>query len=305
MILTEPDMTRDYCREYLDNGVSLIPLKIWYKDGVRKVTPLTAILNEAGDGYAPGAALENYGAFYDYIMTHPDITMMGLYPKFANMVVLDLDNAPTHANKANGLENFVDVVSRANLASKWSMMFADFPHNFPCYTVTPSGGIHLYFKADYIPATWNKETVKTNSKNIEIKYNTQVTAAGSIRDDGVYYMVGRLQDAPAMTTDLLDLFTKPAQEPFKPKAQKWQTYTPPQESKSNWEQSPESVIAKCLEKYGDLKGNDFAYKSAILFKKSGFDQDTAIQYITDTYIHQERRDKRDTITAIKGIYRRG
>lgn len=300
---------RDYCREYLDNGIALIPLACYRdKDGKRKTVPnvrkgTDVVIQKDGEsiGYAPGVALTNYDNFVTYLFAHPQITMMGFYPKFAGFLVLDLDNSPAHANQANGIANFVDLVSRANLAPKWRTMFQDFPHNFPCHVVTPSGGIHLYFKATYIPDTWKKDTT-TIQQNIEIKYNNQVTAAGSIRDDGTYCMVGSLDDAPAITLDLLDVFTKPIPKPI-PKPRR--TRKPMAEPSAKWNKTPDGVIAKALEQYGASNPNDFVWRAAVLFKNAGFDKDTAIQYITDTGIQQERRDKHDTITAINGIYSKG
>lgn len=297
---------RDYCREYLDNGIALIPLACYRdKDGKRHVVPNvpkgTAVID--GNGYAPGVALSNYDNFVEYLMAHPQITMMGFYPKFAGFFVLDLDNSPAHANQANGIANFVDLVTRSNLAPKWRTMFQDFPHNFPCHVVTPSGGIHLYFKATYIPDTWKKDTT-TAQQNIEIKWNNQVTAAGSIRDDGTYCMVGCLDDAPAITLDLLDVFTKPVPKPVRKfTGRTWNK--PLQEPTAQWNKTPDGVIAKALEQYGASNPNDFVWRAAVLFKNAGFDKDTAIQYITDTGIHQGRKDKHDTITAINGIYSKG
>ena len=209
----EPDLMRDYCREYLDGGIALIPL---YRNAHGQVIPAVrgAILNESKDGYNDGVALRTYNEFATYLMAHPQITMMGFYPKFANLFVLDLDNSPAHANQANGIANFVELVNRSKLANGWRTMFRDFPHNFPCYVVTPHGGIHLYFKADFIPTNWQKDTA-TNKQNIEIKYNNQVTAAGSIRDGITYVMQGCLENAPAITLDLLDVFTKPLPKPVR------------------------------------------------------------------------------------------
>ena len=131
-----------------------------------------------------------------------------------------------------------------------------------------------------------------------------MTAAGSIRDDGTYCMVGCLDDAPAITLDLLDVFTKPVPKPVRKfTGRTWNK--PLQEPTAQWNKTPDGVIAKALEQYGASNPNDFVWRAAVLFKNAGFDKDTAIQFITDTAIHQGRKDKHDTITAINGIFNKG
>lgn len=295
--MVEPDLMRDYCKEYLDNGIALFPL---YRKADGNICPAVrgALINESKTDYNDGVALRTYNEFATYLMAHPKITMMGFRPEFANMIVLDLDNSPSHANKTNGIQSLLDVVGRANLSPQWSAMFRDFPRNFPCYVVTPHDGIHLYFNAKFIPSFWKPDTEATTRKNIEIKFNNQVTAAGSIRDGITYVMQGFLEDAPAITMDLLELFAKPLPKPQP--ARQWKRA--PIQDGNRWDATPDGVIAKALEKYGNTNPNDFAWRAAVLFKNAGFDEATAIEQITATGIHQERKDKHDTITAIKGIF---
>lgn len=295
----EPDLMRDYCREYLDGGIALIPL---YRNAHGQVIPAVrgAILNESKDGYNDGVALRTYNEFATYLMAHPQITMMGFYPKFANLFVLDLDNSPAHANQANGIANFVELVNRSKLANGWRTMFRDFPHNFPCYVVTPHGGIHLYFKADFIPTNWQKDTA-TNKQNIEIKYNNQVTAAGSIRDGITYVMQGCLENAPAITLDLLDVFTKPLPKPVRAAtASTWNK--PLQEQTAKWNTTVDGIIEKAREKCNGT-AHEFVSKCGQYFSRAGFSFDVALAAVESTPEHINRTDKQDTRTCLKSFYK--
>jgi hypothetical protein len=78
---------------------------------------------------------------------------------------LDIDRKP-ELGKPDGLESFYKTFPRETLPAE----LQDLPGSFPCYTQTPSGGFHLYFR-------YNSPEVKLRelAPGVEIK-ETQITA---------------------------------------------------------------------------------------------------------------------------------
>lgn len=228
------------------------------------------------------------------------VTEYGFIPSKHRLLVLDLDRGDGHANKADGIANFKQTVQGQKLTKKLQTFFSSFPVNFPCYTETPSGGLHLYFKADYITQEIARlfDNAALNARNIELKYNTKATAAGTVRNGRAYVMHGSLEAAPVATLDLLDLLTKtqpkPQKKPYKPFAR-------PDYRK--WNDTPEGIIDKATELYSGYSSHDFVYKTAVLFHNAGMDKATAERYIMQTPQHLQRTDQSDTQTAINSIYR--
>ncbi len=224
----------------------------------------------------------------------------GFIPSANNLLILDLDRGNTHANQADGIENFTRLVQSATLNGKLKGYFENFPANFPCYTQTPSGGIHLYFKASYITPEIKQsfETARLKGQNIEIKYNDKVTAAGSIRNGNKYTMHGNFEAIPESTFDLLDLLTK---EPPKPIKRQYKHYEKTDGEK--WNATPEGIIDKANELYSGYANHDFIYKTAVLFHNAGMEKATAERYIMQTPQHLQRQNQADTQTAINSIYK--
>lgn len=137
------------------------------------------------------------------------ITIFQFYPKLGDLVVLDLDSpkkitGEQHGQGVDGISAFKDLVARkkGTLTDTQRKMFEDFPENFPCYVKTPSGGIHLYFQLH------NDIKLKKaiEGTNIECKYRSLVTAAGSIRGNRHYQMFGKLANAPFFPQAILKEF---------------------------------------------------------------------------------------------------
>lgn len=224
----------------------------------------------------------------------------GFIPSSNNLLILDLDRGDTHANKADGIKNFVALVQSAKLSEKLRGYFENFPANFPCYTQTPSGGIHLYFKASYITPEIKQrfETARLKGQNIEIKYNDKVTAAGSIRNGNKYILHGNFEAIPESTFDLLDLLTK---DP--PTQTKRQAARPEKREGEKWNATPEGIINKANELYSGYANHDFIYKTAVLFHNAGMEKAIAEMYIMQTPQHLQRQNQADTQTAIDSIYK--
>lgn len=294
---------RDFLTEYIDNKNVLIPCK---EIGDR-VQPCVKVYD---DNHTPIAA--NHIKTTTELKAWKDkgIMIFALYPCFNNLLILDLDGADGHSNKVDGITNFKHLISTTPLNNTLKAYCANFPYNFPCYVETPHGGIHLYFNAKYITDSIKKvfDTQRLNPLNIEIKYNTQVTAAGSIRGGKQYILRGALQNAPKATFDLLDALTKAQPKPQTYTAQRetYKSYNKPYTKKSGgrakWNATAEGVIEWAERNYSNLNPHDFVYKTAILFERAGYDKATATAYIERTRIHQTRKDTADTYTAINSIF---
>ena len=87
---------RDHIQEYFANGFQLVPLHRAVdasgKDTIRPNTFGKPVLNEDKTGFNADVVLADYDAFVKYVQRFPHITMMGIYPKFSDYMVLDLDN---------------------------------------------------------------------------------------------------------------------------------------------------------------------------------------------------------------------
>jgi len=101
-------------------------------------------------------------------------------------LVLDVDRKP---GKPDGRGAFYKMFPRETLPAE----FQNLPESFPCYTRTPSGGFHLYFKYEG-PELKLRELVP----GVEIK-ERQITCPGSRRDDGgEYVLYGEPDKAPPL-----------------------------------------------------------------------------------------------------------
>lgn len=290
---------RDFLTEYIGNKNVLIPCK----EVGDRVQPCVKVYD---DNHIPIAANHIKNTAELKAWKDKGIAIYALYPCFNNLLILDLDRAEGHSNKVDGITNFKNLILTTPLNNTLKAYFADFPYNFPCYVETPHGGIHLYFNAKYITDNVKKafDTQRLNALNIEIKYTTQVTAAGSVRGGKQYVMRGALQNAPKATFDLLDALTKAQPKPQTYTAQKkmYKPYRQKSGGGAKWNATAEGVIAVAERNYSNLNPHDFVYKTAILFERAGYDKATATAYIERTAIHLNRRDKADTYTAINSIF---
>jgi hypothetical protein len=101
-------------------------------------------------------------------------------------VVLDIDRKP---GKADGLESLYKLFPPDTMPQA----FRDIPGgSFPCYTQTPSGGFHLYFRYD-----GPELKLRELAAGVEIK-EWQITAPGSGKETGPYILHGELAGAPPL-----------------------------------------------------------------------------------------------------------
>jgi hypothetical protein len=100
-------------------------------------------------------------------------------------LVLDIDRKP---GKADGIESLYRLFPRKTMPKA----LLDIPVSFPCYVTTPSGGCHLYFKYNG-PELRFRELASA----VEVK-EFQITAPGSVKENGEYVLHGELAKAPPL-----------------------------------------------------------------------------------------------------------
>jgi hypothetical protein len=107
-------------------------------------------------------------------------------------IVLDVDLKP---GKPNGLAILYKLFPPETMPRD----FQDIPGGlFPCYVTTPSGGYHLYFRYDGA-----EMKLRELAPAIEIK-EWQITAPGSIKENGFYVLHGDLTNAPPLYGVIID-----------------------------------------------------------------------------------------------------
>jgi hypothetical protein len=106
-------------------------------------------------------------------------------------LALDIDRKP---GKVDGLETFYRLFPRETLPAE----LQELPGSFPCYTQTPSGGFHLYFRYE-----GPEVKLRELAPGVEIK-EWQITAPGSRRENGEYVLHGELNNAPPLYGLILD-----------------------------------------------------------------------------------------------------
>jgi len=116
-----------------------------------------------------------------------------LFKAFINgrFLALDIDRKPS---KVDGVETFYRMFPKKNLPAE----LQNIPDSFPCYTLTPSGGFHLYFKY-----TGPELKLKELAPSIEIK-EWQITCPGSREENGDYVLYGELNEAPPLYGLIID-----------------------------------------------------------------------------------------------------
>jgi len=106
-------------------------------------------------------------------------------------LAIDVDRKP---GKADGLETFYQIFPRETLPAE----LQELPGSFPCYTQTPSGGFHLFFRYE-----GPELKLRELAPGIEIK-EWQITCPGSRRENGEYVLHGELDKAPPLYGLILD-----------------------------------------------------------------------------------------------------
>lgn len=222
-----------------------------------------------------------------------DIERFIFIPKEAGFLCFDLDR--NHGDGVDGVNNFYSWLKDNGLDQ--IPLFKDLDGgSFPTYTTTASGGLHLYFKC-----TADLKTFATIAPGVEIKYNgLNITAGGSVKNGKPYSLHGELNKAPTIPAPLLLRLSKVlSKEPPKQTARPYGN-TPQAKEKKGFTSDQLLDFARQDSRGGN---HDIILQMAGRLKRAGYSEADTIAIIEATPEHQGRKDKQDTFTCIKSIYR--
>jgi hypothetical protein len=195
-------------------------------------------------------------------------------------------------NGKNGIEDFYALLeSWGKSRDKLPAALRALPESFPCYTATPSRGIHLYFRYRG-PDTGS--LLSKQYEGIEIKYGGRtITIAGSRKPGGEYILHGSLDNAPDLYGFIADKLPRPKKESRR--------YIPMR--KEQWETSWDKIC-----EFTDADGragagrNNRAYSLALHAKTHGWNEADTL----DALHHEPSISGlpvTEIMTAIKSAYR--
>lgn len=214
-------------------------------------------------------------------------------PKDAGLLCFDLDR--NHNDGENGVNNFYSWLKNNGLEQIPLFKNLD-GGSFPTYTTTASGGLHLYFKC-----TGDLKTFATIAPGVEIKYNgLNITAGGSVKNGKAYSLHGELNKAPIIPAPLLLKLSKVLSKDLNKEQAK--TTARPYQAKGKKGFTIDQLLDFARQ---DSRGgnHDIILQMAGRLKRAGYTEADTIAIIEATPEHQGRKDKQDTITCIKSIYR--
>lgn len=214
-------------------------------------------------------------------------------PKEAGFLCFDLDR--NHNDGADGVNNFYSWLKDNGLEQIPLFKNLD-GGSFPTYTTTASGGLHLYFKC-----TGELKTFATIAPGVEIKYNgLNITAGGSVKNGKAYSLHGELNKAPIIPAPLLLKLSKVLSKDLNKEQAK--TTAKPYQAKEKRGFTSDQLLDFARQ---DSRGgnHDIILQMAGRLKRAGYSEADTIAIIEATPEHQGRKDKQDTITCIKSVYR--
>jgi hypothetical protein len=170
----------------------------------------------------------------------------------------------------------------------------DIPKSFPCYTQTPSGGVHLYFKYSGPPPQGS--LFSRDYPNIEIKAGAlNLTAPGSYKDGKPYVLYGNLDQAPNLYPFIAEKLPRVKQEPKK--------FIPM--NKKEWDRPSWGQIVEWTDK--DRRGsggrNEYAYSLALHAASHDWPENETLAALRgEPYL--DGLPERELITAVQSAYTR-
>jgi hypothetical protein len=242
---------------------------------------------------SPDNAPESY--FLDSALWKPG----GRYKAFirGRFLVLDIDRKPADISadpeRGDGLKNF----------ERWLESMGK-PHDmrppelrdigggsFPCSVITPSGGLHLYFKYAGPPITG----ILTD--HVEVKTWT-ITAPGSFKDGKPYLLLGDFDTAPPLYRFgfILDALPKQKEAPMK-------QFRPLQEKKDWGLPSREKLIEWTdADGRGTAGRNEWAYSFAFHAKTHRWNKSDTLEAL-ENEPHISGLPEQEIISAVESAYR--
>ena len=216
----------DALRHYCEQGIALLPCiqdgsrykPITKKENwTRTATADIKKLNEyiQGGKHWTGTGADNNGA----------ARLFRFIPKDYSYVVIDIDRG--HNSGDDGENNFYKWLENADIHRPQLPSYLQNFTRLPCFVTTPSGGLHLYFKATEPTTRSTLETLDTEKQlnknltdSVELFYSEPITAAGSEKENGKYVLYGDITAALELPPILLRRIKKP-EKIMETKAPQW------------------------------------------------------------------------------------
>jgi len=278
-----PELQPKPLRHFLDHGVAVIPttdhgptLGSW-KDSGNFTTDPGVVANHWKNG----------------------IRRYQFLPQAAEFICFDLDrkNGKDGALELVHLFDEAGVVPPPYLASREP---ADWTDTFPAYSLTPSDGLHLYFR-------WaGREQYRSGElrPGLEVVHTGHLlTAPGSMKDGRPYLFFGSLQDAPALPPVVRGLL-----EPLKTTGT---TRTAP----VHWEYKTThhrdmslGDIAEAIDRQGEYSRgssrNRWTYEVAKFARRKGYDPASVEGFVREL-LEAPDFDAREISQTVRSAYGRG
>jgi hypothetical protein len=199
-------------RQYIEYGFTLYAQKAGFNDKV-KLFPVD--WRQAMDKYtkSAGDALATIKTA-DELQTalKNGVLSFSFLPSEKGFLCFDIDSG--HKNGIDGLQVFTSYFAEKNISY-------DFFNGKAVYTDTPSGGRHLYFNAQWVTDIEHYLTDFLQNVEIRAKGNgRKLTAAGSVKNGTVYFLHGRIADAPELPNMLIKHITPAPKKTQAPTRQK-------------------------------------------------------------------------------------
>lgn len=200
-------------------------------------------------------------------------------PKQAGLIVVDLDRG--HANGGDGLREWEQYRKDKSLTGPGYNV-----NTHPCIVSTPSGGYHMYYKYksrdDFRP-------LSRLNRNVELKHNSDITAAGSVKNGSLYRLTGSLDKVPNLPLILACLIAAPTRKTVTRKTPGVYTI--------------DTLLNFVRADNPDLSGHDILFEMAKRLRNAEISEQEAENAILSTPEHMNRNDKTDTKHIIKSVYR--
>lgn len=220
------------------------------------------------------------------------IEIFRVIPAEESYIVIDLDRG--HSNGVDGVENFLALLKECGA---YTGVYSNLDNDsYPCTVHTPSGGLHLYYKADGLD--WLERMKNGIADNVELhggRNRETVNAGGSFKHNGGYTMHGAPADAllfPALLVQLIQRAPRKA---------------PERATDCTTRQKKGYTLEQCIQ-YGIDNARDAGYTTAHYFVlyagrralQAGYGKDEIKQALY-SYAETAEHDPADTANTIESL----
>ena len=248
------DVIKKPLAHFLDHGVAVIP-----------TLPSGATVGSWKDP-------ANFTTDRDVVTRHwtAGIRRFQFLPEAAGFLCFDIDRK----NGKDGLLELYRIFNTAELAMPSYLVDVE---TFPSLTVTPSGGLHLYFR--YAGESRYRSTEIAPGLEA-VHYNHLLTVPGSRKEEGEYQFYGDLRQAPELPP-VMQQFLAERAEPEKVSRPVW-TYNQKTHGKLSLEE-----IAGVIDRQGqyspEASRNRYSYEVAKYAKKQGYGPEELEAYLQERF----------------------